>query len=343
MDGNLGDHRSCPLLIYNGYSLHWDALRFNRDKSVQRDSNPGLAEVIGPKSAATEAPTGVAPQTLPHRVFWLALMSCILLISFIGPLGGWLTLCLHESLHSHLLLIPFISGYLVWEKRVGLPRDSRPSPRAATIPLAAAVCLISVLQFGDRANALHLEATLLILLLLFMSCVLALLGKGLLKKIAFPAAFLLLLIPMPKGFEAGIENFFQQASAEVSFLLIKASNITVMQDGLTFHLAGISLHVAPECSGIRSTMILFIASLVAGHFFLRNTWSKTLLSIAVIPIGVIRNALRITTLANMCVYGNPELIHSPLHSRGGPLFFALSIVPLFFLLVLLRKREFQKP
>jgi hypothetical protein len=33
------------------------------------------------------------------------------------------------------------------------------------------------------------------------------------------------------------------------------------------------------------------------------------------------------------------MINSPIHRRGGPIFFALSLIPFFFLLVFLRKRD----
>jgi hypothetical protein len=33
------------------------------------------------------------------------------------------------------------------------------------------------------------------------------------------------------------------------------------------------------------------------------------------------------------------MINSPIHRRGGPIFFALSLIPFFLLLVFLRKRE----
>jgi hypothetical protein len=40
----------------------------------------------------------------------------------------------------------------------------------------------------------------------------------------------------------------------------------------------------------------------------------------------------------LCVEVNPSYIHSPLHTRGGPLFFVLSLIPFGFVLYLLRRK-----
>jgi len=67
----------------------------------------------------------------------------------------------------------------------------------------------------------------------------------------------------------------------------------------------------------------------------------------VIPLAILRNGFRIFTIGQLCVHLGSEMIHSPIHRRGGPLFFALSLVPFFLLLFLLwksdRRRERVKP
>jgi len=52
----------------------------------------------------------------------------------------------------------------------------------------------------------------------------------------------------------------------------------------------------------------------------------------VIPLGILRNGFRILVIGMLCVFVGPHMIDSPIHHRGGPLFFALSLVPLFILL-----------
>jgi exosortase/archaeosortase family protein len=102
------------------------------------------------------------------------------------------------------------------------------------------------------------------------------------------------------------------------------------------------MEVADECSGIRSSLVLFITSLLAGHLFLNTPWKRAVLTLVVIPIAIVRNGFRIFTIGMLCVHIDPSMINSPIHKRGGPLFFALSLIPFFLLLAWLRRTERKK-
>ena len=41
----------------------------------------------------------------------------------------------------------------------------------------------------------------------------------------------------------------------------------------------------------------------------------------------------------LCVHFGPHMINSPIHRKGGPIFFAVSLVPLFILLWALYRSE----
>ena len=97
--------------------------------------------------------------------------------------------------------------------------------------------------------------------------------------------------------------------------------------------------MAQECSGIRSSVALFIAGLLASHLFLRTRWRRVLLVLFVIPLGILRNGFRILVIGLLCVHVGPHMIDSSIHHRGGPIFFALSLIPLYLLLWWLRSQE----
>jgi exosortase/archaeosortase family protein len=117
----------------------------------------------------------------------------------------------------------------------------------------------------------------------------------------------------------------------------------VLRQGIDFQFPGFALEVAPQCSGIHSSLVLFITSLLAGHLFLRSPWRRGALTLAVIPLGIMRNGLRVLVLGELCVNVSPEMINSPIHHHGGPLFFVLSLGPFFLLLFLLRRAESKQP
>jgi exosortase/archaeosortase family protein len=85
--------------------------------------------------------------------------------------------------------------------------------------------------------------------------------------------------------------------------------------------------------------VLFITSLLAANVLLKTTWRRILLVAFVIPLGILRNGFRILVIGLLCVHVSPDMIHSPIHHKGGPIFFALSLVPLSLLVWWLRRQE----
>ena len=63
---------------------------------------------------------------------------------------------------------------------------------------------------------------------------------------------------------------------------------------------------------------------------------------AVIPLAILRNGFRIFVIGSLCVQIGPTMIHSIIHRRGGPIFFTLSLIPLFLFLWLLQRGETRK-
>jgi exosortase C (VPDSG-CTERM-specific) len=165
------------------------------------------------------------------------------------------------------------------------------------------------------------------------------LGSKWMAAAAFPVAFLIFLVPLPDAAVNWLENASALASADAAALFFKLSGTPLERHGAVLGLPGVVLQVAQECSGIRSSWVLFITSLLASHLFLKTLWRKALLVAFVIPLGILRNGFRILVIGLLCVHVGPHMIDSPIHHRGGPLFFALSLVPLFLLLWWLRRRE----
>src|SRR5438046_5477613 len=155
----------------------------------------------------------------------------------------------------------------------------------------------------------------------------------------FPLFILAFMITLPEAAVDLLENASKEASAEVANWLFLISGTPFLRNGTVFQLPGIAVEVAKECSGIRSSLVLVITSLLAANMFLRTTWRRALLVGAVIPLGLLRNGLRILVISLLCVHIGPHMIHRVIHRRGGPVFFVASLVPLFVVLWWMRRGE----
>ena len=280
-----------------------------------------------------------------HPVFWAGLL--VLTLCFASALYHLVTYAMGEGreLYSYILLIPFVSGFLVWCNRRSLPTCSAPRRGLAAIFIACGGVLLIDYWLMNRSGGKlvtddRLAFTTGSFLLFFYGICCFFLGRRTLTHIGFPLGLLVFIVPFPVSFMGAVEVFLQHGSALAAEGLFSVSNTTYSREGLFFHLPGITIQVASECSGVHSSLVLLITSLVAGYFFLRSPTRRTVLAIAVIPLGLLRNGLRIFTIGQLCIHVGPEMIDSSFHHQwGGTVFFVLSLVPFLGLLYVLQKAE----
>jgi exosortase len=129
------------------------------------------------------------------------------------------------------------------------------------------------------------------------------------------------MIPLPDLAVNLLETVYKLASTDTAHMLFIFPGTPVFRDGTMFQLPGIVFEVAQECSGIRSTLALFMTSLVASHLFLKSPWRRIVFVAFVIPLGILRNGFRILVIGLLCVHLGPKMIHSIVHKQGGPAFF----------------------
>lgn len=249
----------------------------------------------------------------------------------------------HE-IHSHIILVPLISAYLIFIQRDRMPRAYVTSWAPAIVAGLAGIAALAAARYllTTAAPISHNDylAFIALSLILFLAAAGFLFrGVSWMREAAFAVAFLVFAIPLPDKVVDLLETGSKLASAEVASVLFNLSGTPVVRDGPIFQIPGIVLEVAQECSGIRSSWVLLITSVLASYMFLKSPWRRAVLVLFIIPLGFLRNGLRILVIGLLCVHIGPEMIHSIVHRRGGPFFFALSLIPLFLLLWGLRKAE----
>ena len=300
------------------------------------DVNAPGQVIVQPENAPVAVTSGV--RSTRRFLFFPAYLG-ILSAAFAKPLKAWATLAFGSDLHSYVLLIPLVSVYLIWIRWSRLSRNYNVSTGPATIPLLAGICALFAswrlqLDQNDYATLVSLSFVCFCFAGAFL-----ILGKNWVRSAAFPLAFLIFMVPLPTSAIDYLETASQNASAEVANFFFIITGTPTLRDGNLFQLPGISLRVAQECSGIHSSLVLFITSILAAYLFLQTSWRRAVLVVFVIPLGLIRNGFRILVIALLCVHMGPQMINSPIHRKGGPIFFAASLLPLFALLWALYRSE----
>ena len=276
-----------------------------------------------------------------RNTVWFVAYTAACALVFLSPLRNLIHVALASDTYSHILLIPFVSIFLLWMERDRWSKTlTRSTSSAAVLLLAGAV--LGALGWRGTATAPEgdwLAVSILGFLFFFWAGFLLFYGSAAFKAALFSLLFLLLMVPIPGFLLNRFIVWLQVGSAGVTELIFQMSGIPVLRQGLIFVLPGVSIEVAKECSGIRSTQALLIICLLAGHLFLRTKWRRVLLLVAAIPVLIIKNGIRIATLTLLAIHVDPSFLAGNLHREGGFIFFALGMLILLPVLWWLQKSE----
>jgi exosortase len=242
---------------------------------------------------------------------------------------------------SHVILIPFISAWLIYIKRKQIFRLV-----SFDYPLAGVLfAIFAVIYVWTRRSAAHwtqagaLAGYALAMVLVWLTGFVLFWGRQAFKNGRFPLLFLFLTIPFPVALLNRSIYFLQKGSTDIAEMIFDLAGVPALREGFVFHLAHFNIEVAKECSGIRSSLALLILALVAGHLFLRTLWKQVFFVIAGLLIMVVKNGVRIATLTILAEYVDPSFLLGRLHHKGGVVFFLLGLLLLLPLLWFLQRGE----
>ena len=282
-------------------------------------------------------------QPLPFSMKARNGLSLLLLLAAVAwfwhPLVSLFDLTQQQEHYSHIVLIPFLSLYLLYLDRKAIFTSLEWSPW-----LGAFVIGMGAWGYWSADAAIsdpdRMSITILALVVMCWGIFVSCFGVTLCRKVSFGLLFLLFIVPFPTFLLDAIVGFLQRSSTEATDLMFSALGVPVFREGFVFSLSNFTIHVAEECSGIRSALSLFITSFVVGYFFLRSVWMKAGLVAIVIPLAIVKNAFRIVGLSLLANYVDPTFItDSMLHRSGGVPLFVLSLGVLLSLAWLLWRVE----
>jgi exosortase len=266
-----------------------------------------------------------------------AILAAISVAIWWGPLTGSFALALRNEQYTHLFLILPISAALIL-------MDWKTPERSSGFGIAiGSVLLLCAVIVRWQAALLPADARLtlnmLALVVWWNASFFVAFGVHAFRKALFPLCFLLWLVPFPDFVLNPIVNLLQRGSAASAHWFFAAAGIPVVQRGMFLHIPGLTLEVAPECSSIRSSLMLVVTTMVLAQLLLRSFWRKLLVVAVAVPLSVAKNGLRIFVIAMLGTKVDPAYLNGRLHHQGGVVFLAIALLVIFLLLWSLRKCE----
>ena len=263
-----------------------------------------------------------------------ALVAAAIVVAYAGIAVGLVRQWSADENYSHGFIVAPLAAWFVWERRARL-RAIEPRPSAlGLLAIAASLCVLMVGVLGAELFLSRLS-----LVGVLAGAVLFLLGWGHLRALAFPLAFLLLMIPLPSIIFNQIAFPLQMFASQAGAATLDLAGVPVLREGNILELPTTRLEVAEACSGIRSLVSLLTLAIVLGQFSLARRWTRAALALAAVPVAIVANAARVAGTGLVAHFWSPELAEGFFHSFSGWIVFAVAFVALLGVQRLLTRAE----
>lgn len=206
------------------------------------------------------------------------------------PTWFWLVNAwLSDPYYSHGPLVVIVTFYFAWSRRKIF---SALSPAPNNLGLALVAVAFAVHLWAMVWRAYYISA--LTVPLALSGLLIALYGSHFARRLLFPLAFLLLMVPLPLAERVGplLEGWTAtSATAFAQMLGVPAQNV-----GSQVLLPNSAFTVGIPCGGLRSTIAILTVVTLFAYLVRGAGWARALIFLVAIPIALAANTLRLTLL-----------------------------------------------
>ena len=264
--------------------------------------------------------TALPSKTVNTKFFWIAAgagLCAVFAPALYHLYGAWF----FDPYYSHGFVVPLVSLYLAWTFRQRLSKADRSTERHPVFPLVASLLLYAAAFIVDFRFIMYVAfVTALGGLILYVW------GSDVLKLLAFPLAYLLLMIPLPYAITSGIAFPLQLASSSYAALLLDLFGISALQEGVNIYIPGFSFVIEKGCSGLHSVIALFALAVLFAYLVKGPLRKKIFLVFSSLPIALMANLIRIVTVIIVAQTWGTDVAESFFHSFSSVFLFSLAFL-----------------
>ncbi|MHB8617586.1 MAG: exosortase/archaeosortase family protein [Candidatus Acidiferrales bacterium] len=272
---------------------------------------------------------------------YFAAYLCAVALIFVRTLSHLVAFASHYEYGSHIPLIPLVSAYLIFVRRKTIFSNVQHSSRTGGVLLFLGI-ISFWMSHGHLISLSEIDALTWATASIVLICIsgfVACYGSGTSRRALFPLLFLFLMVPIPTFVVEKLIFLLREGSTSITMGIFQIFNVPAVRNGFAISVPGVTIEIAQECSGIRSTLALLITCLLASYLFLQSKMRRIIFLSLIVPMAVVKNGIRIATLTLLSIYVDPGFLHGRLHHEGGIVFFLLALLLLAPILWLLRVSE----
>lgn len=241
--------------------------------------------------------------------------------AFVWMISRWSDEISFGADYSHGYLIPFVSLGVIWWNR----KELIAAPKKVA-KMGLAVIFVALLMHWLGAKMQQTRLSLMGLILLLWGIPYYLLGWQVAKALIFPCSYLIFCVPL--NFLDGLSFPLQMLATRATSTVLNGLGIETLMQGSRIELVHnpeISYEVAAACSGLRSLLAMTAITAVYAYWTQKTLVRKWLLFVCSIPLAVVGNIVRVTTIFLVAQSFSKNIADGLYHDYSGYLVFAASI------------------
>ncbi|MFC1510677.1 exosortase/archaeosortase family protein [Candidatus Omnitrophota bacterium] len=260
-----------------------------------------------------------------NKIFKQLILWVGLLLMYVPTICWmWDRWFVRDSYYSHGVLIPFVSLFLVWQKKKQLSALEHKSS-----PIGFPLIIIGVFIHAVSSLARVYFTSGFSMILVVIGLILYLYGSKVLKEVIFPVFFLLFMVPAPLIIITTISFKMKIFAAEIAERILNGMGIVALREGSLIKMRSTYVLVDDVCSGLRSLISLMALGSIFAFWMKNKMFKRILLFISTIPIAIITNVFRIVFLSIVSEVWGAQYASGFLHDLSGFLVFGLAFILLF--------------
>jgi exosortase len=250
---------------------------------------------------------------LPGRHWRVLFFALLLLLLYGGVIAGLMADWYKNGDDAHGFFVLPLSAYFAWRKRDILVSLGCKPALAGLLWILGSMVLLFVGSLGAELflTRISVVATIAGLIVYFW-------GWQILRALAFPLCFSLLMIPLPAIIYYQIVFPLQLLASRLATFGLEWLNLfPVIREGNLLFLPHYTLEVVEACSGVRSLIALFALALGYGYLAQPSKVMRGVLVLLVVPLAILSNASRVTLQALIVYYRGLDISERPWHQTTG--------------------------
>jgi len=273
--------------------------------------------------------------------WWLALAVAagLLALAYLESIKALVHVWGSQEEYSYGYMIPFITLFLVWQRRDILEQTEF---RSSWLGLVFVLLGLFIFVVGELSTLMLVVQYSMVVVL--MGLAFTLMGWRAFRIVAVPIAFLFFMIPLPPFLLQELSSKLQLLSSQLGVGFIRLFDITVNLEGNVIDLGVFKLQVVDACSGLRYLFPLMALGFIVAYFFNAAFWKRVVVFLSTIPITVLMNSFRIGAIGVTVEYWGKAMAEGFLHQfEGWAVFMACLGVLLVEMWILVHVGHDRKP